>query len=447
MIFETIAAIATPVGPGGVGIIRISGPQAFRITGRLFRISTEPPAEMKVSVGFVRDPESGQKVDEAVLLRFPGPKSYTTEDVAELQCHGGPAILEKVLFLCLAEGARLAAPGEFTKRAFLGGRIDLSQAEAIGDLIEARTERALENAIAQLEGTLSQELRRSRDLLLDGLARLEAAIDYPDEIDPPSPEELGFILTEAKTTIEGLLGTAKTGRILREGLHLALVGEPNVGKSSLLNRLLGTERAIVTAIPGTTRDLIEENLRLGGWLFRLSDTAGIRESEDPIERLGIERSHRVLQEADAVLLVVDATAAPAKRTKSERADLVIANKIDLLENPEKQLSAWSEKIGRPVLGISSKTGEGIQSLEASMIALAQGTPVLHRCAINARHQAALAQALEALSSAERAHLEGMPLDFLSIDLKAAILALGEVTGESVTEEVIDRVFEKFCVGK
>ncbi|MGE5706932.1 MAG: tRNA uridine-5-carboxymethylaminomethyl(34) synthesis GTPase MnmE, partial [Bacteroidota bacterium] len=319
MIFETIAAIATPVGTGGVGIIRLSGPQAFRIAGRLFRMPDEPLSEAKVSIGFVRDPESGQKVDEALLLRFPAPRSYTTEDVAEIQCHGGAAILEKVLALCLAEGARLAAPGEFTKRAFLGGRLDLSQAEAIGDLIEARTERALENAIAQLEGTLSQALRSSRDRLLDGLARLEAAIDYPDEIDPPSEGELETIFSEAIAVIEGLLGTARQGRILREGFHLALVGEPNVGKSSLLNRLLGTERAIVTAIPGTTRDLIEENLRLGGWLFRLSDTAGIRESEDPIERLGIERSHRVLEEADGVLLVVDATASP---TACERADLV-----------------------------------------------------------------------------------------------------------------------------
>jgi tRNA modification GTPase len=388
-------------------------------------------------------------VDQAVLLVFRAPRSYTTEDVVEIQSHGGTAILQKVLSLCLQEGARLATAGEFTKRAYLGGRFDLAQAEAIADLIGAKTEKALENALSQLDGGLSRDLKNVRESLIEVLARVEAAIDFPDEIEEPKSSEILSNIEGIEKKISLLLSTARQGRILREGMAIALVGNPNVGKSSLLNALLREERAIVTDLPGTTRDLIEENLDIGGYLFRIQDTAGIRDGAfDEAEKLGILRSLEAIRKADALLYLVDASLPPAPLPfPTQKNLLVLANKIDLVEDREACLAGWEEKLKTKAIPVSAKSGEGLSELTEALVALAEGTPLVPHCAINARHQGALSAALGSLEASKGALLEGLPLDFLTIDLKAAVSSLGEVTGEEVSEEIIEKVFANFCVGK
>ncbi len=399
--------------------------------------------------GCIHDPLTDRKVDEAVLLVFRAPRSYTTEDVVEIQSHGGTAILRKVLSLCLKEGARLATAGEFTKRAYLGGRFDLAQAEAISDLIGAKTEKALENALSQLDGGLSRDLKEVRESLLEVLARVEAAIDFPHEIEEPKPSEVLGHIEEIERKISLLLSTARQGRVLREGMAIALVGNPNVGKSSLLNALLREERAIVTDLPGTTRDLIEENLDLGGYLFRIQDTAGIREGAfDQAEKLGILRSLEAIHKSDALLYLVDASLPPAAMPfPAQKKILAILNKIDLVKDREACLAAWREKLKMRAIAVSAKSGEGLPELTEALVNLAEGNPLVPRCAINARHQAALFAALGSLEASKEALLESLPLDFLTIDLKAAVSSLGEVTGEEVSEEIIEKVFENFCVGK
>lgn len=444
---DTIAAIATPVGTGGIGVIRVSGPEAFAIADRLFTpcpgLVKAPQRQMRY--GHVC--EGDRHIDEALLLAFPGPKSFTTEDVVEFQCHGGLAVLRKVLSLCLRQGARLAAPGEFTKRAFLGGRLDLTQAEAIGDLIEAKSERALENAISQMDGALSQKLNEIRSHLLNLLARLEASIDYPDEIE--DLEDLESPLMAIQSAIRDILKTADEGRILREGVTVALTGSPNVGKSSLLNTLLGTDRAIVTDIPGTTRDVIEEQLQLQGWWFRILDTAGIRDdAQDAVEQIGIERSHRAVTEADVALVLVDATQPPAPVDWGQnKARILVANKIDLLKTPQDQLDAWEAESGQRPIGISALHGKGIEDVQSALVRFAEGASPLYRFAINARHQGVLLQAEEAIRNALDGAKAGLAHDLVAIDLGTAAQALGEISGETISEQVLDRIFANYCVGK
>ncbi|MEB3195678.1 MAG: tRNA uridine-5-carboxymethylaminomethyl(34) synthesis GTPase MnmE [Candidatus Sericytochromatia bacterium] len=462
MRFDTIAAIATAQGPAAVAIIRVSGPDALRIAERLFRngarqeprVPLSARASHQAHVGWLVDPATGQPVDQALVLVMRGPRSFTGEDVVEFQTHGGLAAT-RTLELVLAQGARLAAPGEFSKRAFLLGRLDLSQAEAIGDVVEAHGERALAVALNQLEGRLSRQLAETRDQLVGLLARLEAAIDFPDEIDDVGADEADRLLSDARRDLAAVLATAHEGQVLREGVGLALVGRPNAGKSSLLNALLGRERAIVTPVAGTTRDVLEESLMLGGVWYRIVDTAGIRATEDAVEAIGVARSQAALAAADVVLLVCDLTAPIDEREHDLVAAargkplLVVANKADTLSPGAAGAQALSAlaTLG-PVCAVSALTGAGLDELGRRLSQQVQGAaPTQPAVAINARHRQCLAQAQHHLEQAHGSARAGMAADFLAIDVKATIAALGEVTGDAITETVIEEVFRRFCVGK
>lgn len=461
-LLDTIAAIATPPGVGGVGIIRVSGPDAMSMAQGLFRgrglLPLDPPLSERpgreIHVGYVISPPSGEIVDEIVLLVFRAPHSYTTEDVVEFQCHAGPAVMQRLLALVLAAGARLAAPGEFTKRAFLGGRIDLTQAEAIGEIASARTERALSAAMGQLEGHLARATSSLRAPIKHLLAELEASIDFPDEIDAPSSERMLETLEALGRQASALAATAEGGRLLREGAALAIVGRPNVGKSSLLNALLQAERAIVTEVAGTTRDVLEAGLSIRGVPFRVLDTAGIRaEGADLAERLGIAKSRTALGEADVRLVVMEAGPAlePADLEILAAAmqagpTLVVLNKIDRhpVEGVLKGLPS-----GVRAVAISARTGAGLADLEQAIYDVAVGAALapVQSVAINARHHAALQRALTSLGKAHETVAGGLAADFVAIDLQDAIEILGQITGEDLKEEVIDHIFASFCVGK
>lgn len=457
---DTIAAIATPPGTGGVGIIRMSGPEALAIAETLFRNPAMrplvPPLRTRkgrdVLVGWVMDGD--ERVDEVVMLVFRAPHSYTTEDVVELQCHAGPRVMQKLMGLVLARGARLAAPGEFTKRAFLGGRLDLTQAEAISDVASARTERALKAALGQLEGHLARATSELRAPVKHLLAELEASIDFPDEVDAPAQDAL--LKTLERLLVEGraLLATAEGGRLLREGATLAIVGRPNVGKSSLLNALLQADRAIVTDVAGTTRDVLEAGLAIRGVPFRVLDTAGIRtHGADAVERIGIERSRQALGEADVRLVVLEAGVAMGPEdhdilsaARAAGPTLVAVNKADRVSG---QMGLDGLPSGLKPLSISALTRSGLADLEQAIYDVALGaalTPI-DAVAINARHHAALTRALESLERAHESVRQAMPADFVAIDLAAGLEALGEITGEDLKEEVIDHIFASFCVGK
>lgn len=461
-LIDTIAAIATPPGVGGVGIIRLSGPDAMPMAQALFRDwgmrPLDPPltecSGRRALVGHLVDPATEETVDEIVMLVFRAPHSYTTEDVVELQCHAGPAVMQRLLALVLAQGARLAAPGEFTKRAFLGGRIDLTQAEAIAEISSARTERALRAAVGQLEGHLARATSALRAPIKHLLAELEASIDFPDEIDPPSDERMLSTLQDLMQRAADLIATYEGGRILREGASLAIVGRPNVGKSSLLNALLQAERAIVTDVAGTTRDVLEAGLSIRGVPFRVLDTAGIRDAgADLVERIGIERSRAALGEADLRLVVQEAGSQPgledaAILEAAMRAgpSVIVVNKIDRcpVEDPLKGLPS-----GVRAVAISARTGAGLADLEQAIYDVAVGAALapVQAVAINARHQAALLRARESLNKAHESVRGGFAADFVAIDLRDAVEALGEITGEDLKEEVIDHIFASFCVGK
>ncbi len=456
---DTIAALATALGPGAVAIVRLSGPDAVAIAERLFRTGTGlaprvplgQRASHRVHHGWLVDPVSGARLDEALVLVMRGPKSFTGEDVVELQTHGGAAA-GGVLRACLRAGARLAAAGEFTKRAFLNGRLDLAQAEAVGDLVEARTERALALALGQLEGRLSRDVRAARDALVGLAARLEAAIDYPDEIEDVGRPELLALLDDVAGQLAGFLATARQGQVMREGAALAIVGRPNVGKSSLLNALLGRDRAIVTDVPGTTRDVLEETLDLQGVPFRVVDTAGIRETTDVVEAIGVARSREALAAADLVALVVDLTAGvgAAERALAREAGarplVVVGNKRDAY--PGDALAMLAPLGGRPV-AVSALTGDGLPELGRALVEAALGGPAggVSPTAVNARHRLSLQAAQERLAAAREAASAGLAADFVAWDVKEAIAAMGEVTGDAIAEEVIDEVFRRFCVGK
>ncbi len=452
---ETIAAVATPMGEGGIGVIRVSGAEAERILLRVFR-PAQRLAPRRFSYGRVIDPESGETVDEAMAVFLPAPWTYTREDVAEIQCHGSAVALGKTLELVLRSGARLAEPGEFTKRAFLNGRLDLSQAESVMDLISARTERGYSMALGQLEGKLSGEVRALRERLLELLAHLAVSLDFPEEdVEELSRAKTAEILQSVRAELSGLLATADTGRILREGLKVAIVGRPNVGKSSLLNALLREKRAIVTEIPGTTRDTIEESLDLGGIPLLLTDTAGIRQTEDRIERLGIEKSREAAEDADLVFFLIDA-AEPLREEDRAIAEAVRGKRCFLLLNKSDLPQAVAEEEaaallpGAELLRISAEKKEGLQALEERIRALVYAgalqsgsRPLVN----NARHKALLAAAAEELDAALALLSAGEALDLLEMNVRAAWERLGEITGETAAEEIIEEVFRRFCLGK
>jgi tRNA modification GTPase len=471
---DTIAAVATPPGAGGVGIVRLSGPDALAILGRLFAPARRGPwRPYQMRYGRVVAP-GGETVDEGLAVFFRGPRSFTAEDVAEISCHGGPLVLGRVLALALGHGARHAEPGEFTMRAFLNGRIDLTQAEATLDVIAARTTTGLALAQAQLGGWLAEELRRVREMLLGPLAYCTALVDFPeDEIEA---HEVAGPVAAALAELERLLAGAEQGIVYRQGARAAIVGLPNAGKSSLLNALLRADRAIVTPIPGTTRDTLEETANLAGVPVVLVDTAGINESADPVERIGVARSRKALAEADLALLVVDITReideeqrAVAALTEG-KATVLVLNKADLVggapphrgegwrngdhESASAVAASWSSALGASsgyagCVAVSARTGAGIDALagEVARALLGAAPQAGERLVTSPRHRDALERAAGHLRDALGGHARGVPADLLAVDLTAALAALGEITGETVGEELLSAIFSRFCIGK
>lgn len=458
---DTIAAIATPFGNAAIGVVRISGPDATAVAEKLFTpLSGKRVCQLKARtahLGRITEPDSGDTVDTCILTLYRSPRSYTGEDMVELSCHGGAVLLRHVLTLCLKAGARLAEPGEFTKRAFLNGKIDLSQAEAVMDAISAQTTASLKIAVAQLEGRLAQRLSPVRTSLLAMLSEIEASIDFPDDVDEPDPSKLHAQIQAAVSTIDSLLATAETGRIYRDGVAVVLAGKPNVGKSSLLNALLRDPRAIVTDIPGTTRDVISESMNLRGIPIRLLDTAGLRPAKDPVEVVGVERTRSSLRDADLVVLVMDRSAPleqsdlAAWREVQTKRLVIAANKSDLPP-------AWSEAELRsflpvpdsvPVVDTCALDPIGVPALEEAMFSTILGSPTSpdEIYVSNVRHRTALEAARSSLLEAQATLSSGLPLDLLASDIREAADAVARVTGESVSDEVIEAIFSRFCVGK
>jgi tRNA modification GTPase len=452
---DTIAAISTPLGQGGIGLVRMSGPDALSIARRLFRPSRGsgdgPWPAFRLCHGFIVDAATDERVDEVLAAYMPAPRTYTRQDVVEINGHGGIVPLRRVVELLLREGARLAEPGEFTLRAFLNGRIDLAQAEAVVDIVGAHTEASLRLAVSQLGGRLSGEIGQVRERLVAALAYLEATIDFAEDEIPP--QDVESTLDEAVHCLRRLLLGADQGIVYRQGIRAAIVGRPNVGKSSLLNALLQMDRAIVTPIPGTTRDTLEETLNLNGVPLVLVDTAGIASgTADAIERLGVERSRDAILRADLILLVVDGS----ERLQPEdweiahmaqgRQALIVVNKRDLPEAAT--LAGFLPTM--PRVRVSALTSEGLDELRAAVLDKALGGEVLASDGIlvtSARHKEALSRSLQHIQTAKATLREGLPADFVAIDLRAALDGLGEITGQTVTSDLLDSIFSNFCIGK
>lgn len=438
---DTIAAIATPPGSGAISVVRMSGPQA---TAVLQSCTGKVTQARRATLAHVRDAR-GQVIDEVVVTYFAGPASYTGEDVVEFSCHGGMLVTRRVLERLLQCGARPAEPGEFTRRAFENGRMDLTRAEAVMDVINAGSDLALRAAQNQLHGAIFRKVEAAVDKLISVAAHVEAYIDFPEEdIAPDTTQELVDAVDAVCAELRALLATADEGRLLREGVRTAIIGAPNVGKSSLLNMLLGYERAIVSDTAGTTRDTIEESVSLGGLRLRLIDTAGLHDSADAIERAGMERSRRAGAEADLVLEVADATLPPARTElpQSTAQHILLLNKCDLPEHP-----AWQ---GVQALRISCHTGRGHQELADTITGLflhGNGGELDTLAAINTRHRYALQQALDYLAAARTGLLSGISPELMDIDLRAALDALGSISGRVDTEDILTRVFATFCLGK
>jgi tRNA modification GTPase len=454
----TIAAIATAVVPqqGSVTIVRVSGSQAMAIAQTLFYAPGGQVWEShRILYGYVRHPQTQQLVDEALLLIMQAPRSYTREDVVEFHCHGGMITVQQVLQLCLEQGARLAHPGEFTLRAFLNGRLDLTQAESIADLVGARSPQAAQTALAGLQGKLAHPIRQLRAHCLDILAEIEARIDFEDDLPPLDDKGIISQINQIAAEITKLVSTKDQGELLRTGLKVAIVGRPNVGKSSLLNAWSQSDRAIVTDLPGTTRDVVESQLVVGGIPVQVLDTAGIRETLDQVEKIGVERSRRAASAADLVLFTIDAAAGWTEDDEEiyqqvkDRPLILVVNKIDLLETTSIVSSNYPDNLEQIVTTAAAKN-QGIDALETAILKIVQTGKIQAAnldLAINQRQAAALTKAKISLEQVQMTIAAQLPLDFWTIDLRGAIQALGEITGEQVTESVLDRIFSKFCIGK
>lgn len=456
--FDTIAAVATSLGEGGIAIIRVSGKDALKITGSIFRGKNNRTLDninsYTMRYGHVIDKENDEVIDEVIVSFMKGPKSFTAEDTVEINCHGGVVATNRVLEEVIKAGARLAEPGEFTKRAFLNGRIDLSQAEAVIDIIRAKTELSMKSALAQSEGRISREIKTLRNKLLGIIAHIEATVDYPEEdLEETTSAITGSQLNSILEEIEKLLSSANEGKILREGLDTVIVGKPNVGKSSLLNALLMETRAIVTDIPGTTRDVIEEFISIDGVPVKIIDTAGIRETEDVVEKIGVERSKEKINEADLIILMLDVSRALDSEDLEiinyikDRKYVVLLNKSDL---PSKvNIEDLKDLNSQFIIEVSAKTGEGIERLKASIKQLFFKGEVASKDTMitNARHKQALIRAREGCIAAIEALKNTSAIDLASIDARNAWFSLGEITGETLEEDIIDKIFSEFCIGK
>ena len=453
--YETIAAISTSVGESGVSIIKLSGSEAKEIVAKIFKqknnVDFLEAKPWTVNYGHVVDNASGDFIDEVLVSYFKGPRSFTAEDVVEINCHGGRVATESVLNAVFEAGARPAEPGEFTKRAFLNGRIDLSQAEAVIDIIHAKTELSMKSAVNQSGGKLSKEITDIRNQILNLLAFIEVTVDFPEEdLEFTTGQEVSDKLKMLTEKVNDLLKTADEGKILRDGLSVAIIGKPNVGKSSLLNALLKENRAIVTDIPGTTRDIIEEYLNIDGIPIKITDTAGIRETEDIVERIGVDRSKNKIDEADLIVFVLDSSR-PLDQEDSDiikyinnRKSITLINKIDLQE----KLSLSNLDLGETI-GVSALNGYGINELKDRIkeMFFHGNIEITDLMVTNRRHKEALMRAQEKMVKTKIAIDQGISLDLAAIDLNAAWNYFGEITGDTLSEDLVDKIFSDFCIGK
>lgn len=462
---DTICGVATGLGKSAIGMIRVSGPSAISICDGIF-VGKKKLSEMGTFTAAYGKVVDGDKaIDEAIMLVMKAPHTYTTEDTVEIDLHGGSYVVRRVMQLLIERGVRPAEPGEFTKRAFLGGRIDMVEAEAVMDVINAETERSLDTSVKQLSGKLSKEIRELREIILHNTAYIESALDDPENYSLDGfSEELSKELAQVKQRIERLLSTADEGRIIREGISTAIVGRPNVGKSSLLNQLLGEERAIVTEIEGTTRDTLEEYVDIGGVLLKLIDTAGIRNTEDVVEKIGVDKAREVIETADLVLLLVDG----ATGLEQEDRDIInnlggkrviaLINKSDISTDAENEARAQEIRSLLAGIGIeditivmtSAKTGQGLDELKSQIRDMFYSDKIDYNNQIyitRARHRAGLITALEGLERVQDSIDQNMGEDFLTIDLMAAYAALGEIIGETLEDDLADKIFSDFCMGK
>ena len=455
---DTIAAIATPLTSSGIGIIRISGEDAISVAEKIFvpgrkgkRLSDE--ASYTAHYGYIWDEE--ERIDEVILLIMRGPHSYTAEDTVEIDCHGGVLVMKRILETVLKQGARIAEPGEFTKRAFLNGRIDLSQAEAVMDVIHSKNEYALQASIRQLDGAMSDRVKALREKLIDDFAFIESALDAPEHISLDGyAEHLECILYTIKKELQQAISSFENGRIMTEGIKTVILGKPNAGKSSLMNVLLGEERAIVTDIAGTTRDTLEENVKLHGLSLNLIDTAGIRDTEDIVERIGVERARKIADEADLLIYVVDGSRplddndVQIMELIRERKAIVLLNKTDL--SPGLDEAKLKEMTGREVIPVSAKEQKGIDCLEQKIQEMFISGEIDFNDELiitNMRHKNAMESALKSLQLVEKSIEDQMPEDFYSIDLMDAYEQLGMILGESLEEDLVNEIFSHFCMGK
>ncbi len=455
---DTIAAIATPLTSSGIGIIRISGEDAISVAEKIFvpgrkgkRLSDE--ASYTAHYGYIWDEE--ERIDEVILLIMRGPHSYTAEDTVEIDCHGGVLVMKRILETVLKQGARIAEPGEFTKRAFLNGRIDLSQAEAVMDVIHSKNEYALQASIRQLDGAMSDRVKALREKLIYEIAFIESALDDPEHISLDGyAEHLECILYTIKKELQQAISSFENGRIMTEGIKTVILGKPNAGKSSLMNVLLGEERAIVTDIAGTTRDTLEENVKLHGLSLNLIDTAGIRDTEDIVERIGVERARKIADEADLLIYVVDGSRplddndVQIMELIRERKAIVLLNKTDL--SPGLDEAKLEEMTGREVIPVSAKEQKGIDCLEQKIQEMFISGEIDFNDELiitNMRHKNAMESALKSLQLVEKSIEDQMPEDFYSIDLMDAYEQLGMILGESLEEDLVNEIFSHFCMGK
>lgn len=454
---DTIAAIATPLGESGIGVIRISGSKAYDVGDAIFQSKSSLPLAQRrdrsIQYGLIVD-DDGKAVDEVILLIMKGPRSYTAEDVLEIQCHGGRQSLSEILGLVLRHGARLANPGEFTQRAFVNGRLDLAQAEAVMDVIQAKSAQGLTSAVSQLEGRLSRVVGDMRLHLTDFITRLEVTVDYPEEdLEDIEVPDIAGAIREMERRLDDMLAESKSGRMMRDGVMAAIAGTPNAGKSSLLNRFLETERAIVTDVPGTTRDVIEEWISIQGVPICLVDTAGIRSTDDTVEQIGVRRAKEYMERADIILVVVDQSRPLQEEdrqileTAKGRQALIVLNKEDL------QPAFKTEELqsyGLPILSISASTGAGMGALKDAMLSLAlkQGLTAAQSALLaNTRHIELVRQSREALQRALDTIEAGMPVDCAIVDIREAWELLGSITGDTVHDDIIEEIFSRFCLGK
>lgn len=458
---NTIAAIATATGAGGIGIIRMSGKECFQILNKIFvpknkNVKIEEVPGYSIRYGYIINPDTQENIDEVLVSFFKAPRSYTSENMCEINSHGGMIVEQKILEQCLLHGAELAQPGEFTKRAFLNGRIDLSQAESVIDIINAKTDKEAKASVSQLQGSLSKEIGEIRKDLLDMMADIEASIDYPEyDIEETSSEKAMTILNKVKEKLVRLENSFQDGKILRDGVKTVIVGKPNAGKSSLLNIMLDEERAIVSDYAGTTRDTIEEFIKIQGIPLKIIDTAGIRETEDKIEAIGVKKAINLIEEADLVIAIFDIS----KKLEEEdfkileliknRRTIILLNKCDISKKNDETIN-YISKSNKTVIEASMRTKSGIDELYSSISKMFQMSEIeigKDTIITNIRHKNQIHKAVESIERARVIVLQQMPIDIIAVEIKQALEDLGDITGDNVSEDIINEIFSKFCLGK